>query len=74
MSYSPAGKPLAFDPRSNTPSGGPHHQPDSKRTGASQVSKVMLRQEKEQGTSSGMKFRIEDGNHAKKINMDAPPK
>lgn len=50
--------------------------PDVKATGARLVASVMLKAEKPQGTSTGgaVRFTVEEGNHAKKINHDAPPR
>lgn len=50
--------------------------PDVKASGAATVARVMLKAEKPQGTSTGhgIRFSIEEGNHAKKINHDAAPK
>ena len=68
------------DFRSNTVSGEPKHCGPSKELGAALVAKVMLRQEStpHAGPASspahGVKFEIEGGNRAKKINHDAYPK
>ena len=62
--YSPAGAEITFGKQSNTPSGKPHRTPDSKATGARLVARAMAGAERE---PAGVKFRIEDGNHAKTI-------
>lgn len=62
--------------RFNTSSGRAHEAPDSARTGAALVARVMRKAEKPQPTQSGASivFTVEDGNRAKKINQDAPPR
>ena len=64
-----------FDPRYNTSSGKAQPAP-MVIDGAATVARVMLRAEKPQGTANGgaMKFTIEGGNHAKKIDHDAAPR
>ena len=66
---------IKFDPRSNTSSGRPTQAP-SKESGAAMCARVMQRAEKPQCTSNGgpIRFEMEAGNHAKKINMNAMPK
>lgn len=63
-----------MDPRYNSPSG--KADPKMVIDGAKTVARVMLRAEKPQPTSTahGIRFSIEEGNHAKKINHDAAPK
>jgi len=50
-----------------TSSGEPRPGPDVKETGTRLVAKVMLAAEKPQGTSTGkgVRFEVEDKNHAK---------
>jgi hypothetical protein len=73
-----SGPPIARQPGlANTPSGKDRRQSYEKSEGARLVAKVMTRAETEQKHETGghgVIFTIEDGNHAKRINMDAPPK
>lgn len=63
-----------MDPRYNSPSG--KADPKMVIDGAKTVARVMLKAEKPQGTSTGgaIRFTIEAGNHAKRIDHDAAPK
>jgi hypothetical protein len=63
-----------MDPRYNSPSG--KADPKMVIDGAATVARVMLKAEKPQGTSTGhgVRFTVEEGNHAKRINQDAAPK
>lgn len=67
-----------FDSRWNTSSGKDRPpEPYNKAEGARLVAKVMRRAETEQPVTKheqGAKWRIEDGNHAKRFNQDAAPK
>ena len=67
--------------RYNSADGRARTGPDSKETGASLVAKVMGRAEKGQPRGDqqnrdrmGVKFEIEDGNRAKRIDHDAAPR
>ena len=69
------------DGRYNSSDGKARQAPDVKESGARLVARVMRGAEAGQPNDDqqnrdrmGAKFTIEDGNHAKRINHDAPPK
>jgi hypothetical protein len=55
---------IQFDPRSNTKNGLPRQEAYTKGQGASLVARTKAGNNRDGG---GMQFRIEDGNHAKKM-------
>lgn len=64
------------DPRYNSSDGKAREAPNVKESGAATVARVMTRAERPQPTESGgpIRFTIEEGNRAKRIDHDAAPK
>lgn len=62
--------------RYNNASGAARSAPDSKLTGTALVARVMAHKGGHQGTANGhgVKFTMEEGNRAKRIDHDAAPK